>query len=49
MRDRDGLSWAQIAERTGMSRTGVRMRYYAITGRERPGRAENAAGTEGTS
>ena len=36
LRDRDGLSFAELGRRVGMSKTGARMRYYAITGRERP-------------
>jgi len=31
-------SFAEIARLTGMSRTGARMRYYALTGRKRPDR-----------
>ena len=42
LRDEDRLSWAQIAERTGLSRTGARMRYCALTGRGRPERAPKA-------
>ena len=33
-----GLSWQAIALETGMSRTGVRLRHGALTGRERPDR-----------
>jgi transposase-like protein len=32
-------SYAQVAEHVGMSKTGVRMRYYRIIGRPRPDRA----------
>jgi len=35
---RKPASFAEIAAATGMSRTGARMRYYALTGRQRPGR-----------
>lgn len=35
LRDRDGLSFAEVGRRVGMSKTGARMRYYAITGRPR--------------
>ena len=38
LKDQDGLSFEEIARRTGMSKTGVRTRYYAVTGRQRPGR-----------
>lgn len=38
MRDRDGLSFGEIARRVKMSKTGARMRYYALTGRSRPER-----------
>jgi hypothetical protein len=41
-RQREGLSFAEIARRTGMSTTGARMRYYALTGRERPDRPRTA-------
>lgn len=37
------LSFAAIAALTGMSKTGVRMRYYALTGRARPDRAKAPA------
>jgi hypothetical protein len=50
-RDREGLSFAEIGRRTGMSTTGARMRYYALTGRERPDRpktTETVAGNGGT-
>jgi hypothetical protein len=40
LRDREGLNWAEIGRRVGMSRTGARMRYYALIGRERPERAK---------
>ena len=43
LRDREGLPFAEIARRVHMSRTGVRMRYYALTGRERPDRAKGLA------
>jgi transcriptional regulator GlxA family with amidase domain len=36
------LSFAEIALRVGMSATGVRMRYYALTGRTRPERGKAA-------
>jgi len=39
LRDRGGLSFAEIGRRVHMSKTGARMRYYALTGRERPERA----------
>ena len=32
------LSFAEIGRQLGMSKTGVRMRYYALTGRQRPDR-----------
>jgi transposase-like protein len=32
------VSFAEIGRRAGMSRTGVRMRYYALTGKRRPDR-----------
>jgi transposase len=38
LRDRDGLSFAEIGRRVHMSTTGARMRYYALTGRPRPER-----------
>lgn len=38
LRDRECLSFAEIGRRTGMSKTGARMRYYALTGRPRPDR-----------
>jgi hypothetical protein len=34
------VSFAAIAAEVGMSPTGARMRYYALTGRERPERAK---------
>ncbi len=43
MRDRDQMSWQEIADALSMSRTGVRMRYLAATGQQRPGR-QAAAG-----
>lgn len=43
LKDDDGLSFAEIADRVHMSATGVRMRYYALTGRERPDRPKTAA------
>jgi AraC-like DNA-binding protein len=39
LHDRESLSFAEIARRVHMSPTGVRMRYYSLTGRERPDRA----------
>lgn len=39
LRDRQGLSYAEIGRRVRMSATGARMRYYQLTGRERPERA----------
>ena len=36
---REHLSFAEIARQVGMSKTGVRMRYYALTGRARPDRS----------
>ena len=41
LRDQDGLSFEEIGRRVRMSKTGVRMRYYALTGRPRPERAES--------
>lgn len=38
LKDREGLSFAEIGRRAGLSKTGARMRYYALTGRERPER-----------
>jgi hypothetical protein len=38
LRDREGLSFGEIGRRVHMSKTGARMRYYALTGRERPER-----------
>lgn len=38
-----GLSWQAIALETGMSRTGVRLRHGALTGRERPDRPASPA------
>jgi DNA-binding transcriptional regulator YiaG len=35
LREREGLSYAAIAALTGMSATGARSRYWAITGRPR--------------
>ena len=43
LRDREGLSYAEIGRRVHMSTTGARMRYYALTGRERPERAKAPA------
>lgn len=39
LRNQECLSYAAIAETVGMSTSGVRMRYYALTGRQRPDRA----------
>lgn len=39
LHDREGLSFEEIGRRVGMSKTGVRMRYYALIGRSRPDRA----------
>lgn len=39
LKDRDGLSFEEIGRRVHMSKTGARMRYYALTGRPRPDRA----------
>jgi AsnC-type helix-turn-helix domain len=33
------MSFEEIARMVGMSKTGVRMRYYQLTGRQRPDRA----------
>lgn len=38
------VPFAAIAEEVGMSKTGVRMRYYALTGRERPERHKTTGG-----
>ena len=38
LKDREGLSFREIARRVHMSPTGARMRYYALMGRERPER-----------
>ena len=38
LRDNAHLSFQQIALETGMSKTGARLRYYALTGRPRPDR-----------
>jgi DNA-binding transcriptional regulator YiaG len=38
LRDQDHLSFREIALTTGLSKTGVRMRYYSLTGRQRPDR-----------
>lgn len=38
MRDRQGLSYRQISALTGMSASGVRQRYWAVTGRPRADR-----------
>jgi len=46
LRDREGLSFEEIARRAHMSKTGARMRYYALTGRERPERAKTTEGGE---
>lgn len=43
-----GLSFRAIALRVHMSKTGARLRYYALTGRERPDRPKTAAGNGGT-
>jgi transposase len=36
----EGLSFEEIARRVHMSKTGARMRYYSLTGRQRPDRPE---------
>jgi transposase-like protein len=46
LRDEDHLSWPEIARETGMSRTGVRMRYLAAHGIPRPERAKNRESRE---
>lgn len=38
LRDRQSLSWAQVAALTGMSETGAKNRYKAIKGMPRSGR-----------
>lgn len=38
LKDREGLSFEEIGRRVHMSKTGARMRYYAVTGRRRPER-----------
>lgn len=38
LKDREGLSFAEIGRRVRMSKTGARMRYYALTGHPRPDR-----------
>lgn len=38
------VSFAEIAALTGMSKTGVRNRYYALTSRPRPDRVKRKAG-----
>jgi predicted transcriptional regulator len=38
------MSYARIGRLVGMSPTGVRMRHYALTGRERPDRAPEMGG-----
>jgi hypothetical protein len=38
LRDCESLSFEAIGRRVGMSKTGARMRYYAVTGRTRPER-----------
>lgn len=35
LRDQDQATYRQMAEETGMSETGVRNRYYSLTGRPR--------------
>jgi hypothetical protein len=40
LKDREGLSFEEIGRRVHMSKTGALMRYYALTGRERPERAK---------
>jgi hypothetical protein len=45
LRDREGLSYAEIGRRVHMSTTGARMRYYALTGRQRPERAKTTQTT----
>jgi hypothetical protein len=46
------LSYAEIGRRTGMSETGARLRYWALTGRERADRRKTpdaiVAGNGGT-
>lgn len=46
LKDREGLSFEEIGRRVHMSKTGARMRYYALTGRPRPERAKNADTTQ---
>lgn len=41
LKDREGLSFEEIGRRVHMSKTGTRMRYYALTGRERPERQKS--------
>ena len=41
LKDREGLSFEEIGRRVHMSKTGARMRYYALTGRERPERRKD--------
>lgn len=38
LRDKQGKSYREIAALTGMSVTGVRTRYWSLSGRERPER-----------
>ena len=47
LRDREALSFAAIGRRVHMSPTGARMRYYALTGRERPERTRETAAPVG--
>lgn len=42
LRDQAGLSYEQMAAETRMSKTGIRNRYYSLTGRERPERRKQA-------
>ena len=47
LRNREALSFAAIGRRVHMSPTGARMRYYALTGRERPERTRETAAPVG--
>lgn len=40
---RKPMSFAEIGQAVGMSKTGVRMRYYQLTGRQRPDRRASLA------
>jgi len=46
LRDADHLSFREIGIATGMSKTGARLRYYALTGRPRPDRPDARAGRD---